>query len=104
METTHLPAGLAALIDDIAAVPEVERVILFGSRAKGQARERSDVDLAVEAPAAGIAAWDGLCELAENAETLLVIDLVRLDKAAADFRDEILREGRTLYVRSDDGA
>jgi uncharacterized protein len=99
MEPSELPAGVLALVGELSAVPEVERVVLFGSRAKGSARPRSDVDLAVEAEAAGAATWDRLCELAENAQTLLTIDLIRLDQASDAFRDEILREGRTLYAR-----
>ncbi|MFN0095958.1 MAG: nucleotidyltransferase domain-containing protein [Dehalococcoidia bacterium] len=77
----------------------VERVILFGSRAKGTAQPRSDVDLAVEAPGADVRAWDRVLTLAEEADSLLLIDVVRLDRASADFRDEILAEGVTLYAR-----
>lgn len=100
METPpDLPPGVVTLVRELADIPEVDRVILFGSRARGQARPRSDVDLAVEAEGAGIPAWDRVCELAESAETLLKIDLIRLDQASADFRDEILRDGRTLYAR-----
>lgn len=104
MDANELPAGVTALVDDISALAEVESVILFGSRAKNSARPRSDVDLAIEAPRAGPLAWDHICELAESAETLLVIDLVRLDEASAEFRDEILKEGHALYVRSNDRA
>ena len=55
-----MPATLAdgfprrALIEDLAGRlarhPEVERVWLFGSRARGDNFERSDIDLAIEAP------------------------------------------------------
>ena len=38
----------------LSAFPEVERIILFGSRARGEASERADIDLAVECPAADI--------------------------------------------------
>lgn len=42
------------LIEDLAGrlarYPAVERVWLFGSRARGDKFERSDIDLAVEAP------------------------------------------------------
>lgn len=102
--TASLPPGVVTLVEAMATVPGVHRVILFGSRAKGSERPRSDVDLAIDAPGVDGRAWDHLCELADNAETLLQFDLIRLDKANSDFCDEILREGRTLYVRSDDRA
>ncbi len=104
MRQPSLPDGVTRLVAEIATDPAVDRVVLFGSRAKGTARQRSDVDLAVEAPDASIRTWSRLQELAEEAETLLTIDLVRLDTANAEFRDEILREGVTLYARRDDRA
>jgi uncharacterized protein len=38
---------LAKISDVLARFPEVERAILFGSRAKGTYREGSDIDLAL---------------------------------------------------------
>jgi uncharacterized protein len=99
MERSALPGAVARLVAEIAAEPAVDRVVLFGSRAKGTDRPRSDVDLAVEAPGASVRTWSRLLELAEEAETLLAIDLIRLDTANAEFRNEILREGVTLYAR-----
>lgn len=40
------PAALDALAGAFAAYPEIEEVILFGSRATGRATPRSDIDLA----------------------------------------------------------
>ena len=40
------PAALDALIGVFGAYPEIEEVILFGSRATGRATPRSDIDLA----------------------------------------------------------
>ena len=40
------PAVLAALTGVFRAYPEIEEVILFGSRATGRATPRSDIDLA----------------------------------------------------------
>jgi predicted nucleotidyltransferase len=61
-------APLRSLLDPIAALTDtvrtsvgdqVEAVILFGSTARGEADSRSDVDLAVIAPAG----WDGRTDL-----------------------------------------
>ncbi len=43
-----------ALRDAFASQPGIERVWIFGSHARGDAHERSDVDLAIDAPE-----WDG---------------------------------------------
>jgi predicted nucleotidyltransferase len=88
-----------SLVKALAARPEVARIWLYGSRARGDARERSDVDLAVEAPEAGRRAWLSMCDLAEDADTLLPIDLVRVEEAPAALRERIRREGRVLYER-----
>lgn len=42
--------ALAAIVGVLALYPEVERVQLFGSRAKGNQRPGSDIDLFIEAP------------------------------------------------------
>jgi predicted nucleotidyltransferase len=79
--------------------PEVERVVLFGSRARGDAAPRSDIDLAITCPRADAKIWSDIVEAAEEAPTLLQIDLVRMDAAPAELLAEIAREGRVLYER-----
>ena len=81
--------------------PEVQRVILFGSRARGDAGERSDIDLAIEAPEATRPQWTDLSLfLREDAATLLEVDVVRLEQASERLRERILREGQVLYERT----
>jgi predicted nucleotidyltransferase len=87
------------LVEEIGAHPQVSRVWLFGSRARGVHRPRSDVDLAIEAPHADRRTWIALCDLADEAETLLRIDLIRLDEAPPELADRIRREGMVLYER-----
>lgn len=91
--------GIAALIESLRARPEVERIVLFGSRARGDNAERSDVDLAIAAPTATRRQWSDIMELAENARTLLMIDVVRLEKAPVELRAEIERCGYEVYAR-----
>ena len=80
--------------------PFVEEVVLFGSRAVGDAGPRSDIDLAVRCPAASARDWFGLVDaVEEEGETLLEIDLVRLDEAPAELVRQIREEGITLYER-----
>ena len=80
-------------------MPPVERVVLFGSRARGDHGTRADIDLAIECPTAAMKDWARLWAMVDDAPTLLAIDLVRLDEAPLELREEIEREGVTLYVR-----
>jgi predicted nucleotidyltransferase len=84
----------------LSRFPEVERVILFGSRARGDAGFRADIDLAVECPSANIVRWYDIAEAAEEAPTLLHVDLVRLDDAPPELAAVIRSEGRILYERA----
>ena len=79
--------------------PEVERIILFGSRARADAAPRADIDLAVACPAADAVRWSDIVEAAESAPTLLQIDLVRVEDAPPELLGQIAREGRVLYDR-----
>lgn len=81
----------------LAALPGVARIWLFGSRARGDHQPRSDIDLAIEAPAADAAAWQAILDAAEEAPTLLRIDLTRMEDAPEALRAEILRTGRLLH-------
>ncbi len=74
----------------------VETVILFGSRAKGTALERSDIDIAV----AGGRDIDALREEVEEIPTLYKIDLVDLDTCGNELlKEDIAVYGRKIYEK-----
>lgn len=91
--------AIALLVAHLAERAEVRRAVLFGSRARGDHAPRSDIDLAVEAPDASPHQWQEIQELIDEAETLLPIDRVRLDRAPAELRERIAAEGRVLLER-----
>jgi predicted nucleotidyltransferase len=71
------------------------RVIWFGSWVRGEARSRSDIDLAVEADGgvsqaeyARLLAW-----IQEELPTLYRVDLVNMDEIGEPLRRQILTEG-----------
>lgn len=78
--------------------PEVRRLWLFGSRARGDHMPRADVDVAVECDAVASGRWLDMVEAAD-ASTLYGVDLVRIDEQEPAFREAILTEGRILYER-----
>ncbi len=87
---------------NLCKMPCIERIVLFGSRARGDHRARSDIDLGVDAPTATTDEWLNILELIDNADTLLKIDCIRLDTLTKDsaFYAAILREGVLLYEKN----
>jgi predicted nucleotidyltransferase len=75
----------------------LQRAILFGSRARGDARADSDIDLAFEHASTGSQWAEFVNEMAEHAPTLLALDLVDLAHAEPPLRARVLREGRVVH-------
>ncbi len=72
----------------------VKKVILFGSRARGTHTERSDIDIAVCGGDTPGLAFD----LEECSHTLLMFDVIDLDKGISDeLKHEIERDGVLIY-------
>lgn len=74
----------------------LEKVILFGSRARGDHQERSDIDLAIQGgnPAQFILNAD------DEVHTLLRFDIVDLGKPVQpELLKEIKRDGVVLYEK-----
>lgn len=88
------------LVKEIQTFPNVKQIILFGSRARGDNEERSDIDLAINCPQATKEEWTKIWSLVDDAPTLLHIDLVRMDKASDTLLTNIQREGTILYDNS----
>ena len=71
-------------------------LFFFGSRAKGTATERSDIDIAVS----GIPDTENLREELDNLPTLYTIDLVNLDECGNQLLLEDIRKyGREIYKK-----
>lgn len=68
-----------------------KKILLYGSRAKGTARERSDIDIAVT----GVEDFDTLAEAVENLPTLYSVDLLNLDTC----KNQLLLEDIKQYGR-----
>lgn len=83
--------------DDIIALARrcrLKQVILFGSRARGDHRERSDIDLAIR----GGNTEEFIASADDEIYTLLMFDIVDLGKPVqAELLAEIRRDGVTVY-------
>jgi len=74
----------------------VRRVVLFGSRARGDARPDSDVDIAVVHDSDDAAWSDFVNQMQETAPTLLELDIVDYLRAPEALRRRIDEEGVTF--------
>ena len=87
------------LLSEIAALARrhnLDRVVLFGSRARGDYRDRSDIDLAVSGGDVPAFALD----VEEETHTLLFFDVVNLDgPVQRELLESIAREGCVIYEK-----
>lgn len=81
-------------ICDFARKYDVKKVILFGSRARGNFKEKSDIDLAVQ----GGDFIRFMLDVNEETSTLLSFDIINLDEEImSELRKSIEKEGKVIY-------
>lgn len=96
MEKFGLKAFLLEEILAMAKKYQLDKVILFGSRARGDYQERSDIDLAVM----GGDVVRFSCDVQEDTNTLLMFDVVDLGGAVQqELLESIQEEGIILYEK-----
>lgn len=84
-------------IEDFARECDAEKVVLFGSRARGNNLPKSDIDIAV-AGCRDFGRFSYLIE--ERLDALLDVDVVNLDESLSQqLLDEIARDGVILYEK-----
>lgn len=96
LKNTGIKEEVIRQIREIAARYHVDKVVLFGSRARGDFSRASDIDLAVS----GGDFRDFCLDVDEQTSTLLQFDFVNLDDGLeADFLENIERDGVLLYEK-----
>lgn len=90
------PKIVRETIDSILRHASPDRIILYGSRSRGDFSDRSDIDLAVE----GVAE-PGLLRgyLEEEVQTLRKFDVLDLGRATTSIRESVERDGIILYEK-----
>lgn len=85
--------------DILARHREVKRAWVYGSRARGDAAQGADIDLAIEAPALTPAELAQLRFEIEDSPLILRSDLLRLDDLPGDsrLRRNIAQDARLIY-------
>lgn len=96
MNGTGIQEQVIKEIVALAKKHSIKKVVLFGSRARGDYHRASDIDLA--ASGGNIVAF--ALDLEELTSTLLTYDVVDMNKnLQAKFRESIEKEGRLLYEK-----
>lgn len=105
MLTSDNTKRVQEIIDTIKTVCEVhkdllidKKLILFGSRATGKNKERSDFDLGIlSGESINFVSLYKLKDALDELPTLYSIDLVDLNNVSASFRNEALKNYTVLY-------
>lgn len=96
MDNYGLKNGVIEAIIHLAETCQIQKLILFGSRARGDFKARSDIDLAVF----GGNTVRFTLDLEEEIPTLLMFDVVNLEgRVQKELLDAIGREGVVLYEK-----
>lgn len=90
------------IIDQIVACfknfPEIEQVLIFGSRAKNSFRDASDIDLAVFAPAMTHHDFAQVWAALDDLPLVFKLDCLHFDLLEnSTLKKKILEEGKRIY-------
>ena len=96
-EIYNLPERVFREITMFAKKHSIQKVILFGSRARETHRERSDIDIAVYGGNFDSFYWD----IKENVHSLLIFDIDEADgDISEELREEIVKDGVVIYEKT----
>ncbi|MCD7836511.1 MAG: nucleotidyltransferase domain-containing protein [Lachnospiraceae bacterium] len=83
-------------ITELAKKNNVTKLVLFGSRARGDFHRTSDIDLAVS----GGSIYSFIADVNEETSTLLEFDIVNLDGSVQkELLEMIQKEGKIIYEK-----
>lgn len=92
-----LPERVIRELFSFAIKHSVRKIILFGSRARGNNTERSDVDIAVYGGDFDSFYWD----IKENIHSLLMFDVINADASISEeLKKEIKKDGVVVYEKA----
>ncbi len=85
-------------IVDVLKDCNANKIVLFGSRARGDCRINSDIDIAVDLELS-FRDERKLREKIEEISGLYSVDLIFFSKIDVNFKNQILKEGIVLYEK-----
>lgn len=97
IEKEQVEALLEKIVAILRETLHPARILLFGSRSKGEARPYSDFDIAVAGADLDLRKERVVKEKLDEGLGIYTVDVIDLDRVEEDFRDLVLRTGRVLY-------
>ncbi|MEZ0322942.1 MAG: nucleotidyltransferase domain-containing protein [Hydrogenothermaceae bacterium] len=88
---------LKKIIDVISANKKVKKIVLFGSRAKGNFQKESDIDLVIIAPDLTFSEYLKILTNLEELDIPYKIDLLHCNYLGRDIKEHISRVGVEIY-------
>lgn len=85
------------IVEEAGRSLALRRAMLFGSRARGDARPDSDIDLAFWHDSSDACFADFVNRMADEAPTLLSLDLLDMRRVDPRLRQQVLREGIVVH-------
>ena len=93
----NLPDRVLRELSSFARKYSINKIVLFGSRARGTNTERSDIDIAVYGGDFDSFYWD----VKEKTNSLLMFDIVQADSSVSnELKKEIQKEGVVIYEKA----
>ena len=93
----NLPDRVLREIFSFARKYSINKIVLFGSRARGTNTERSDIDIAVYGGDFDNFYWD----VKEKVNSLLMFDIVQADSSISnELKKEIQKDGVVIYEKA----
>jgi proline iminopeptidase len=94
----------ADLVRIFRRYPQIEQVLIFGSRAKGTDKPWSDFDLAVVAPTLSDSEFSRLWNEIDALPLVFKLDLLHWDRLPEErLKEKIRQEGERFYPLNEDG-
>lgn len=101
-EFGFLPRERQWMNDIFASIPHIEKVMLFGSRAKGNYRPFSDVDITLIGDELTDRDFYDVCEKLDDSDLPYFYDVSIFKKLTdRDFINHIKRVGKFIYARKE---
>lgn len=88
-------------IEKLKQLPFIEEIWIFGSRARGDHRDKSDIDIAILCNNSTDKEWDQIIDIIEDSDTLLKIDCIKCDRniLSEKLYNNILKDRKVIYVK-----
>jgi len=90
--------NIAEIVDTITELVQPERIILFGSRARGAAHRYADYDIALVGVDMDHRTERRLKEALDERLGIFTVDVIDMGKVDPEFREIILQRGVVIYA------